>query len=246
VATKVLRSESFSKSKTTQRDKYNYAIFWVDTLILHIMGKRILLIINQLPIILISHQKTIVMNNYLNFRSIIFTALTALILVAIFSLPGCKSGGGRYHDINLDSVKPHLLPIEAAVKYPARFRAAMDTMGKKYPMYKDSLWFGKAEAFNSDAIAILLQQKDSTQAQAVGIRIYYGLDANKIVRMILVPYDKNGNDIINRLITSEEMQIPGVSSAKAFTTPGGQTIEQGQFCPTVCDNGGGGLGGGNP
>jgi len=190
------------------------------------------------------------MNSNLNSRTIIFPALAILFLVTIFSLSGCKEedkgdGKGETQAINYDSVKPHLLPIADAIRYTAAFRQAMDSfhVGKK-----DSL-FPKAEAFNSDAIAILLQQKDSSGAPAAGVRIYYGRLPDGTVHMILVPYDSKGNDMITPLTPAKpkEKDVPGVSSPRALTadTPPGQTIEQGQWCPTVCDNGGSGLGGHN-
>jgi hypothetical protein len=189
------------------------------------------------------------MNNYLNSRTLIFTALAALTLSSAAVLSGCKSDqkgeGAGLHEINYDSVKPHLLPIGQAVRYTAAFRSGIDSLHKQCPKMTDSMWFGQAESFNCDAIAILLQQKDSAGRPAAGVRIYYGLSGGK-VRMILVPYDKDGNDMITPLAAQEkDKQVPGVSSPKALVleSSGGQTIEQGQFCPTVCDNGGSGLGG---
>jgi hypothetical protein len=190
------------------------------------------------------------MNSHLNSRMIIFPAMVMLVIASLFSLSGCKEddkgdGKGETQRINYDSVKPHLLPIREAVKYTAYFRKAMDSL---HLCMKDNL-FPKAEAFNSDALAILLQQKDSTGAPAAGVRIYYGRLPDGTVHMILVPYDKSGNDMITPLAPAKpkEKDVPGVSSPKALVldAPPGQTIEQGQWCPTVCDNGGSGLGGHN-
>jgi hypothetical protein len=178
-----------------------------------------------------------------------------LLLLVIVSASGLSGCGGTPADcfppINLDSVKTHVLPIQTATKMTADFRNAREAFSAKCPGFKDSLRFGNAEAFNSDAIRILLQQKDSTGKLAAGIRIYYGLD--KItgqVSMILVPIDIHGNDIINLLLVQDkDKQVPGVSPAKTqsltLDNSGGQTIEQGQQCPTLCDNGSSGLGGGN-
>ena len=144
-----------------------------------------------------------------------------------------------------------MLSIRKAVKMTGDFRNTRDTVWSKCKDFKEYMGFRNAEAFNSDAIRILLQQKDSTGALAVGIRIYYGLDkATGKTNMILVPIDKNGNDIINvLLIGDKDKQVPGVSPAKtqslSLDDSGGQTIETGQICPTVCDNGSSGLGGGH-
>ena len=190
------------------------------------------------------------MNTNLNPGS--FFLLLLLLLSSTLILPGC---GGRSEDcfppVNPDSVRTHVLAIQKATKMTADFRNARDTFQTKCPGFKETLRFGNAEAFNSDAIRILLQQKDSTGVLAAGIRIYYGLDKlSGQVSVILVPIDKNGNDIINLLLVQDkDKQVPGVSPAKTqslvLDNSGGQTIEQGQQCPTACDNGSSGLGGGN-
>ena len=169
---------------------------------------------------------------------------------SFFGLAGCNEGpsGDGFPPINLDSVRTHVLNIQKAVKMTGDFRSTRDTLQTKCPGFKEHLGFGNAEAFNSDAIRILLQQKDSTGSLATGIRIYYGLE--KItgkVSMILVPIDKHGNDIINVLLIGDK---PGTGASQAKTqsltldNQSGQTIEQGQQCPTLCDNGSSGLGGG--
>jgi hypothetical protein len=199
-------------------------------------------VLNQPP-------KTIVMNNHLRPRSFSSAIFLFLAVVSTFSLSGC---GGTSVDcfppINLDSVKTHVLAIQTATKMTADFRNARDTFQAKCPGFKENMRFGNAEAFNSDAIRILLQQKDSTGKLAAGLRIYYGLD--KItgqVSVILVPIDIHGNDIINLLLVQDkDKQVPGVSPKTQSLTldnAGGQTIEQGQQCPTLCDNGSSGLGG---
>lgn len=145
---------------------------------------------------------------------------------------------------NEDSVRSHILPIQAALGYTKNFRTVRDSMYRQLPAYQSALNLGQAEAFNRDALAVLLNQKDAQGNTASGVRIYYGLDREGQVRMVLVPYDKNGNDIINQLIAEKSAAIPGIPSALAFAGSG-QTIEDGQRCPTICDNGSSGLGGGN-
>jgi hypothetical protein len=181
------------------------------------------------------------MNNYLNpfkLNTLIFTTLTILLVAVIFALPGCQPAPAPTSTINLDSVKPHVIPIAQARRWTARFRAMNDSLRAKCPQFKDSLWLPRAEAFNSDLIGLLLSQKDSSGALAAGIRVYYGLDEKGVCRMILLPYDKNNNDIINRLTVVDDKPVPGVSAKVAESSQGGQAGEQGQQCPTVCSNGG--------
>ena len=143
---------------------------------------------------------------------------------------------------NEDSVRRHILPIRNAVVYTMKFRNARDTFYRQLPPLEKGLNLGQAESFNRDAVAVLLNQNDSTGKEAAGIRVYYGLDEGGQVRLVLVPYDQNGNDIINTLVAEKAVSIPGVPSAKAFAGDG-QVIENGQRCPTACSNGSSGLGG---
>lgn len=169
------------------------------------------------------------------------TRLSFLLFLSLILITGCnqQTGGGGI-PVNEDSVRAHILPIKEAVEYTARFRSTRDTFYKQLPNMEHALNFGQAEAFNRDAVAILLNQKDSSGNQAAGVRIYYGLDQGGQVRMVLVPYDSHGNDIINQLITNKAVRIPGIPSANAFSSDG-QTIENGQRCPTICGSGTSGL-----
>ncbi len=174
-----------------------------------------------------------------------------LILVFISGLSGCHPGGngGGTTDINKDSVKAHILSIATARHYTANFRAYTDSLNAHLGGHpKDSAQFGHAEAFNIDCIRTLLAQVGPKGDSAVGIRIYYGRDDNGLIKMILVPYDKNNNDIINVLVDLKGQPSSGAAPAhtEALTVgPDGQTIENGQHCPTICDDGSSGLNGGN-
>jgi len=172
------------------------------------------------------------MKNSLNTRSLLFPLLFTLTVLTAFNLAGCKNGsekGPCYHEIDVKNVEPHIISIAEAVKMTKDFRASIVAVNKQCPQFKDSLQFGDAEAFNCDAMQTLLNAKDSNGVCAAGIRIYFGRDDKGIVKFVLVPYDKNGNDIITKLIGVEK---PGVA-AKELGSPG-QAIEQGQLCPTVC------------
>jgi hypothetical protein len=158
----------------------------------------------------------------------------------IASIVGCKQPGATSGKIpvNEDSIRRHILPIADAIEYTKNFRTIRDTFYNQQPPLKNALNLGQGEAFNRDAIAVLLNQKDSAGNEAAGVRIYYGLDKAGNVRMVLVPYDANGNDIINQLIGDKAVKIPGIASAYADNS-NGQTIEAGQRCPTVCSLTGG-------
>src|SRR5450631_4452088 len=108
-------------------------------------------VLNQPP-------KTIFMNTHLKPGSLSSAIFLLLVIVSAFSLSGC---GGPSADcfppINLDSVKTHVLAIQTATKMTADFRNSRDTFQAKCPGFKENMRFGNAEAFNSDAIRILLQ-----------------------------------------------------------------------------------------
>lgn len=164
--------------------------------------------------------------------------LFSLIALSTLLLSGCgeRPGGGE-PPINEDSVKPHIIPIQLAAAYTKDFRANIDSFNQKCPTFKEQMKFGNAEAFPSDLYRILLKQKDSTGTIASGIRIYYGRSTDGLIRLVMVPYDKNGNDIINKMVSMDAKQLPGVSpEAKTATssTSDGQAGEDGQRCPSIC------------
>jgi hypothetical protein len=175
------------------------------------------------------------MNKSLRPGSWILPVLIMMVIVSLFTLSGCR-GGAEEPPINEDSVKPHVISITEAAQLTANFRNTVDTFNKKCPPFKDSLKFGYSEAFNSDSYRLLLKQKDSSGRKAAGIRIYYGLDKNGQVKMVLVPYDSSGNDILNHLISVDGKPVPGVSQAhtESLTVSSAQAVEQGQLCPTYC------------
>src|ERR1700733_9344400 len=98
------------------------------------------------------------MNNYLSpikSNSLIFTSLMALVIAALLSLSGCQPNPAPAPSpINLDSVRPHVIPIAQARWWTARFRERNDSLRKHCPEFKDSLWLPRAEAFNSDLMAL--------------------------------------------------------------------------------------------
>ena len=171
---------------------------------------------------------------------------SAFLLIALMAgIAGCnqqptRDGGGSPTGAipyNEDSVRPHILKIDEAKKYTAKYRNWSDTASKQlnYRAGVSGVDFGRAESFNRDAIIVLLNQTDSTGKPAAGVRVYYGVDEGGQVRMILVPYDSKGNDIVKQLVVEKAAKIPGISEAKAYWD-NGQTIDNGQRCPTVCSS----------
>jgi hypothetical protein len=158
--------------------------------------------------------------------------LLATICVAVFSviLTGC------YRDkipFNRERAQQEIIPIEQARSLQKNFIASHERLEKVITdstFLKEHFNLPNAETFNRDMIAVLLNQ-DS----AVGIRIYYGEDEKGQIRLVLLPVDEKGNDIVNTLIATTAIKVPGISSAYAQT--GGQAGETGQGCPP-CQIGG--------
>jgi hypothetical protein len=165
--------------------------------------------------------------------------LLMLIVGITFTFSGCKGDSGGEPPINEDSVKPHVITLNTAIKYTTDYRNAVDSFDKKCPGFKDSFKMGYSEAFNSDSYRLLLRQKDSLGRPAAGIRIYYGLSKDDgRVRFVMVPYDVDGKDILNHLISVDEKPGGAEKQVQAKVVGGGaQALEDGQRCPTLCPPG---------
>jgi len=179
------------------------------------------------------------MNKMLKPGSWILPVLLLLVVLFTFTLSGCHGGSEEEPPINEDSARPHAISIADAAALTANFRSTVDTVSKSCPQFKAAMDFGRSEAFNRDVFRVLLKQRDSTHHLAAGIRIYYGLGKTGQVQLVMVPYDQNGNDILNHLISGDGKPVPGVSPAhtEALTVDGAQAMEQGQHCPSVCPPG---------
>lgn len=187
------------------------------------------------------------MNKILSLNRLVFPFLSVFIItVTIFGLSGCE-----HHEKNVvvlpapndDTVGNHVIPIQVARALTADFRASIDSFNVHCPMFKDSMHFGHAEAFPSDVIIKLLLQHNDKQGWARGIRMYFGRGPGGEIKMVLVPYDKNGNDMIDRIVDLKGNPAPGTTPIKTekMSTIDGQAVEQGQRCPTICDDGSSGL-----
>lgn len=124
----------------------------------------------------------------------------------------------------------HVIPIDEARKLRQGFLAGRKELQSILPgNYLDSAFnIPEAEMFNRHAIAALLNAKG-----AEGIRIYMGKDEKGQVRMVLLPVDSSGTDILTMLVSRDKAtNIPGIAPAQAATYQ--QAMESGQRCPPLC------------
>jgi hypothetical protein len=172
--------------------------------------------------------------------------LILLVVLTVCSLSGCGHDNGKGVVLpapNDTTVAEHTISIQLARQYTASFRASIDSFNKNCSSFKDSMHFGHAEAFPTDVFVKLLTQHNDKQGWARGIRIYLGRGPDGEIKLILVPYDKNGNDMIDHLVDIYGKPAPGTTPIKteALKVTDGQAIEEGQRCPTICDDGASGL-----
>lgn len=175
------------------------------------------------------------MNKSLNPFSRILPGLIIVSLIAGM-LTGCGGGGSNELPVNVDSVRNHVISLSEAIALTKRFRSTTDSLSVKCPFVRDSLQISHSEAFNRDSYNLLLNAKDSTGTPAAGIRTYFGIDPSGVLKLVMVPYDKNGNDILKHLISIDQKPVPGANSAKteSLSVEGAQAMEQGQLCPPNC------------
>lgn len=158
----------------------------------------------------------------------------SLILIT-FVWMGCnndKRGNDGRIPFDERRAEQSVITIETAKQYQSNFINTREALGKLIGdtnFLKQNFNLPNAESFTRDAIILLLNQ-----AGADGIRIYYGKDSMGVVRLVLLPVDKNGKDIQAVLIDRGQTQaiyIPGISSAQAAPASPPQAVENGQTCP---------------
>jgi len=172
--------------------------------------------------------------------------IIAVVCLFLSVVSGCgphhgDGGGGDNPKINQDTLRNHVIPISLAIQFTKSFREALDSNYHINAKAIDSLRLSRAEEFPSDIFYDLLAQTNPKQGSAKGIRIYLGRDPNGQLRMILVPVDSLGNDIINHLVDSKSNGAAGRPHVESLQVNDGQGFEAGQQCPTVCNSGGSGL-----
>lgn len=164
-----------------------------------------------------------------------FPAYSLMLLLLI--LAGCNDRGSRNNNgeiaTNSEKVNEHIISIEEATKFTARFRDNRTRLNRSVssdPYFKENPFtLRNAEYFNRDAIAALLNQAGDNG----GIRIYLGQDEKGTVRLVLVPATPE-RDVITRLVAKNQLTIPGINSANAAPFANEQAVERGQECPEVC------------
>ena len=151
----------------------------------------------------------------------VFTGL----LAACFILSGCYRKEIRFDE---KRAREELMPIEQAREYQQKFIASHQELAKLVSdssFLKKSFNLPNAESFNRDMIALLLNQEG-----ADGIRIYFGEDSNGQIKLVLLPVDKEGHDIVTTLLANTAaIHVPGIAPAYA-DGGGGQAGENGQGC----------------
>lgn len=159
--------------------------------------------------------------------------LTMLFLVAALAFAGCNDGGGEI-PVDREQAKRHIITEKQARELTSGFREGRQQLARRLgdsAFLRDTFNLPDAETFNRHAIALLLNQEG-----AEGVRVYMARDAKGQVRLVLLPVDKNGKNIVRKLLGSRTALIPGVKSANAQDEDGnGEAIENGQRCPTMCD-----------
>lgn len=160
------------------------------------------------------------------------TSLLQLTILSagLIAFSGC-AGGGAGIPVDEKLARVHIIPVKEAKAWTKSFEQGRSDLAKRIgdsTYLLDTFNLPNAETFNRHAIALLLNQEG-----ADGVRVYLGRDPKGQIRMILLPVDKNGRNIIRKLIGNNTVSIPGISSA--YAQEDGEAIENGQRCPTMCD-----------
>jgi len=174
-----------------------------------------------------------------NLIAYVFAALTVPLLFS-----QCDTHPDPKGEIRLqpDSARKHIIPIDTAISMNKSYLAARRRLAEAVRKGGDSLEnifdIPYDESFNRDIFALLLNQKG-----AAGIRIYLGKEegTNK-GKLIMVPIDKNGRNIIGKFLYKGEpvlddqgkvVRVPGVSSARAAVIAA-DGAEKGGHCSPPC------------
>ena len=161
-----------------------------------------------------------------------------IVLSLISGLSGCGPGEGQEKGkaYNEDSVRNHIISVGLARQYTRNFRLSIYSFNRICTGFKDSMKFGHAEEFPSDVFLALLAEHNDKQGTAKGIRVYFGRSPDGEIRLVLVPVDSLGNDMIGHIVDLKSKPAAGTVHTEALTIDDGQAVEQGQRCPTLCDS----------
>ena len=164
-------------------------------------------------------------------------------LMLFFILQSCNQRNDI--PVNEGNVEGNIISIKTAQRFTARYRTGVTDISRRMEdrrFLRDSFNMPVAVNFNNDVLALLLNQKDGKGTYASGVRMYFARNDSNHVTLVLVPYDGNGNDILNKLIAKDVAWLPGVTPAFAQDADA-QAVDNSLRCPTFCDQANSGLSG---
>lgn len=156
--------------------------------------------------------------------------IAGLVAVSAIVFLGFRDGP-RDIPVNLEAARAHFIPMDVAAGYTRHFRETREALHGQHPGMKARLALEQSESFNRDAIAALLNARDASGNLAAGVRIYQGLDGEGRTRLVLVPYDARGNDILTKLSSPDGAAVSGDTAMAAGSA---EAVEEGQRCPPIC------------
>lgn len=158
----------------------------------------------------------------LYFRNVLFLT----VLLGLYS--SCNNDRGGKIPFNEERARQQIIPVKQGSQYSISFVNLRDSVLPK--LIRDSSFLERqfnlpiAETFNRDAIIALLNADG-----ADGVRIYFGNDEKGLVRLVLMPVDKEGNDIVTKLTGTLSDKAAGQAAKVAAAD--GESVENGQRPP---------------
>lgn len=153
-----------------------------------------------------------------------YTFLLVLLMVLYSS---CKDRSGKIA-FNEERARQQIIPVKQGSQYSLNFVNVRDSVLPK--LIRDSLFLDQrfnlpiAETFNRDAIIALLNADG-----ADGIRVYFGNDDKGLVRLVLMPVDKDGNDILAKL--TQTIGDKAAAQVSKVDVKDAESVENGQRPP---------------
>ena len=154
-----------------------------------------------------------------------YVFLLALLTVLYSS---CRNKGGGKIPFDEERARQQIIPLKQGSQYSLNFVNLRDSVLPK--LIRDSSFLEQrfnlpiAETFNRDAIIALLNADG-----ADGVRIYFGNDDKGLVRLVLMPVDKEGNDIVTKLTGT--VGDKAASQVSKVAGKDGESVENGQRPP---------------
>jgi hypothetical protein len=152
-------------------------------------------------------------------------AFLLVLLTVLYS--SCKEKGGKI-PFNEERARLQIIPVKQGSQYSLNFVNLRDSVLPK--LIRDSLFLEQrfnlpiAETFNRDAIIALLNADG-----ADGIRVYFGNDDKGLVRLVLMPVDKEGNDILAKL--TQTIGDKAAAQVSKVDVKDAESVENGQRPP---------------